>query len=329
MSLLLCLSSTGLHADLTIDPVSVDLHKILHHVSAPVDFVNDWRGAVIVPKLLVCLGYFADTYKQDTITLEEMKHDFQRHPEYTHHHLLFSTPGNPMNILTFDAIKSLLSHAMLKGTADDLPAKLTLNVQFRGSSKRLLLDLLCDIVPRVPGHVPRPSSPSGDDDDSAVHALRELGSAILTAVNHMSVTPAVISPTSPLGPSPSLVLPADVSATRSAFLAYRGLDPATSHTAVPTPSHTFLPHPNGTIIPDMFSASHPTRSTNSPDRLSSLALLLLVMMVVVILPGVPMFPMVSVLLLAVTLCLLLVAILLPSVALPGHISTMTLSPMIL
>jgi hypothetical protein len=54
----------------------------------------------------------------------------------------------------------------------------------------------------------------------------------------------------------------------------------------------------------------------------------LVVVVVVILPGMPMFVMVSVLLLAVTLCLLLVVILLPSVALPGHISTMTLSPMI-
>jgi hypothetical protein len=59
-----------------------------------------------------------------------------------------------------DEIKSLLSRAILKGTADDLPAKLTLNVQFRGSSKRLLLDLLCGIVSRlpVPNRVSRSSS---------------------------------------------------------------------------------------------------------------------------------------------------------------------------
>jgi hypothetical protein len=208
MSLLLCLSSAGLHCDLTIDPISVNLRKILHHVSAPVDFIDDWRGAVIMPKLLIGLAYFANMYQRDTIPLDEMKHDFHRHPEYTRHHLLFSTPGNPMNILTVDEIKSLLSRAILKGTADDLPAKLTLNIRFRGSSKRLLLDLLCGIVPRllVPDRVFRSSSPSRVDDDSTVCALRKLGSAILQGINHMSATPAVISPTSPSGPSPSLVL---------------------------------------------------------------------------------------------------------------------------
>jgi hypothetical protein len=128
MSLLLCLSYGGLHRDLTINPVSVDLHKILHHDSAPVDFVDDWRGAVVVPKLLVGLAYFADTYQCDTIPLEDMKQDFHCHPEFSHHHLLFSTPGDPINILTVDVIKSLLFCAILKGTADDLPPKLILNV---------------------------------------------------------------------------------------------------------------------------------------------------------------------------------------------------------
>jgi hypothetical protein len=128
MSLRLCLSSAGLHRNQTINPVSVDLHKILRHVSAPVDFVNDWRGTVIVPKLLVGLAYFADTYECDTCPLDDMRQDFHRHPEFSCHHLLFSTPGNPINILIVDEIKSLLSRAILRGTADDLPPKLILNV---------------------------------------------------------------------------------------------------------------------------------------------------------------------------------------------------------
>jgi hypothetical protein len=231
MSLVLCLSSVGLHRDLMIDPVSVDLRKILHHVSAPVDFIDDWRGAVVVPKLLVGLSFFANMYQRDTLALDEMRHDFHHHPEYTRHHLLFSTPGDPMNILSVDEIKSLLSRAILKGIADDLPAQLTLNVRFRGSSGRKLLDLLCRIVPRLPDSTSHPFSPSsvGDTASSALD-LRELGSAILSALNQMSVTPAVISPTSPSGPSPSLVSPTDVS-TRSAFLSYRGLDPATSRSS--------------------------------------------------------------------------------------------------
>lgn len=266
MSLVLCLSSAGLHRDVTIDPVVVELRKILNGPGPPVDFLDNWRGLVVVPKLLLGLAYFVDAHSIDGSFINDMKADFERRPDFARHHLLFSCPGDPLIPLTMDDIQSLLSRAMIQAIADDRPAKLTLHVRFRGSSEKHLLDGLRLVRPVVS----RPTSPTTTYPDATTpEALHDLGSAILKAIDQMSMSPAIISPTSPrFLPSATSNAPSSPDALhdvsiRSAFLAYRGLDHATSRSAVPTPSSTFLRLPNGTITRDMFSASHPLRSARS------------------------------------------------------------------
>jgi hypothetical protein len=101
-----------------------------------------------------------------------MQHDFHCRPDYSCHHLIFLTPGDPLILLSIDHIKSHLSRAVLRGIADNNPPMLTLNVRLCGSSKRLLHDLLCGVIPRVPSCVSHPSSPSSVGDiASATPAL--------------------------------------------------------------------------------------------------------------------------------------------------------------